>query len=234
MSNSPDLPTTQSDNRDYVTQPITLDKPPASKPRRRPVGQSVRKRPTPATTRTNGLAGRIIWGGVTLLIGVVLGALLAVAWLVWLAPAPQTPLPTPVGHGSVSLTVDDAFLTNVAQNAANNAGLPLPITNVHAHIQPNDTIAITGDVGGILFFGGTHFSAVAQPRVVNGRLTIHLLSGNIGGATAPSATLTALETSINQQLNGSAFSPTFNGVQYVVTGVTTANGSMTVKLGPKA
>lgn len=235
MSKSRELPTTQTENGDDVTQPMPLDESPASKPRRRSTGRSVRKRPTRATaTPMQGFTARIVWGVVTLLIGGVLGALLTVTWLVWLAPAPQAPLPTPAGHGDVSLTIDDAFLTNVAQNAANNAGLPVPITNVHAHIQPNDTIALTGDAGGILFFGATHFSALAQPRIVNGHLMIHLLSGNIGGATAPAGTLSALESSINQQLSGSAFSPTFNGVQYVVTGVTTANGSMTVKLGPKS
>lgn len=234
MSNSRDLPTTPNDNRDYVTQPITLDEPPTPKLRRRLEGHSVRKRPTPTEAPKQGQTARIVWGVVTLLIGGVLGALLTVTWLVWLAPAPQTPLPTPTGHGDVSLTIDDAFLTNVAQSAANNAGLPVPITNVHAHIQPNDTIAITGDTGGFLFFGPIPFSALAQPQVVNGHLTIHLLSGNIGGATAPASTLKALETSINQQLSGSAFAPTFNGVQYVVTGVTTANGLMTVKLGPKS
>ncbi len=233
MSTSHDLPTTRSDTRDYATQPITIDEPTAPKLRKRSVGHSVRKRPAPSEAPKQGLVGRIIWGLVTLLIGGVLGAILATAWLVWLAPSPQAPLPNPPGHGDLSLTLDDAFLTNVAQSAANNAGLPVPITNVHAHIQSNDTIAITGDAGGILFFGATHFSAVAQPRVVNGHLTVHLLSGNVGGATAPGGMLSALESSINQQLSSTAFSPTFNGVQYVVTGVSTSNGLMTVKLGPK-
>jgi len=233
MSNADDLPTLTSDTRDYATLPIKTEEPPAPRPRKRATGHSVRKRPSRADAPKQGLVARIIWGAVTLLIGGIVGALLTVAWLVWLAPGPQAPLPTPTGHGDLSLTLDDAFLTNVAQTAANNAGLPVAITNVRAHIQPNDTIAITGDAGGFLFFGATHFSALAQPRVVNGHLTVHLLSGNIGGATAPSSTLSTLESSINQQLSSPAFSPTFNGVQYVVTGVTTSNGLMTVKLGPK-
>jgi hypothetical protein len=233
MSNSRDLPTTKSDTREYATQPITMDEPPTPKPRKRQTGHSVRKRPTPTSKLPQGLVARIIWGVVTLLIGGVLGALLTFTWLVWLAPGPQAPLPVTAGHGDVSLTMDDAFLTNVAQSAANNAGLPVPISNVHAHIQANDSIAITGDAGGFFFFGPTHFSAQAQPRVVNGHLTVHLLKGNVGGATAPATMLSALENSINQQLSSPAFSPTFNGVQYVVTGVSTTNGLMTVKLGPK-
>lgn len=240
MSDTPDQSSRQHDAFDYITRPIALDDPttivkqstatgkaPASKPASAP------RKPNAPKPRRRGLVGRLIWGLVTLVIGALIGALFMVGWLVWLAPAAQKPLPNPSGQGAISLTVDDAFLTNVAQNAANTAGLPVTITNVHAHIQANDTITITGVVPGFFILPATSFSALAQPLVVNGHLTIHLLSGSIGSAAAPTSTLQALESSINQQLSGSALSPTFNGVQYVVTGVTTTNGAMTVKLGPK-
>ncbi len=243
MSDTPDQSSRQHDATDYITRPIALDDPTTITNQSTATGRAHTPKPTreskaakaakAAKARRRGLVGRLIWGLVTLLIGALIGALFMVSWLVWLAPVAQKPLPNPSGQGAISLTVDDAFLTNVAQNAANTAGLPVTITNVHAHIQANGTIAITGVVPGFFILPATSFSALAQPLVVNGHLTIHLLSGEIGGAAAPTSTLQALESSINQQLSGSALSPTFNGVQYVVTGVTTTNGEMTVKLGPK-
>ncbi|SRR5579875_230340 len=171
-----------------------------------------------------------------LLVGVALGVVLTVGYLVWLTPSAQPTLPNTsaaTGPGTISITVDDAFLTTVTQTAISSANTPVPITNVHAHILAGDSIVITGQTPPIFFFGPGHFSATAQPVAHNGRLGVHLIKGSLGGINAPTQVLKLIEANINQQLGGTAFAPIIGNTQYVVVGVTTTAGHMTLTLQPQ-
>ncbi|HLY30063.1 MAG TPA: hypothetical protein VKQ36_03490 [Ktedonobacterales bacterium] len=219
---------------------------PATKTISQPLESSLTSTPTfrstfPPQQQANTSKARRHWGwsalthALGLVVGLALGATLTLAWLVWYAPSAQPALPNTAtaGPGSIAITVDDAFLTNVTQAAISSASLPVPITNVHAHILAGDSIVITGQTPALPFLGPGHFSATAQPLVSNGKLSIHLLKGTLGGITAPTQVLRAIEIAINQQLDGTTFAPTIGNVQYVVVSVTTTTGHMTMTLEPQ-
>ena len=134
------------------------------------------------------------------LTGFVLGALAIIIALMALPPRqPVTVPPATTEPGHITVTVDDATLSQLAAAGVQNANLPVAVSNVHAHIQDGSALAIAGDAA-LSLVGTRPFAAAAQLSVANGRLVVHLTRGLIGDLSLPAPTLAALESALNDRL----------------------------------
>lgn len=175
-------------------------------------------------------AGCLIWA----LTGFVLGALAIIIALMALPPRQTTatvPTATEPGPGHITVTLDDATLSQLAAAGVQNANLPVPVNNVHAHIQAGDALAIAGDAA-LPLVGTRPFAAAAQLSVADGRLALRLTRGLIGDLSLPAPALAALESALNDRLAAHDLAIFPGGPRYVLTGLTTSDGRLTLILAP--
>lgn len=174
-------------------------------------------------------AGCLIWA----LTGFVLGALAIIIALMALPPRQRATVPaaTEPGPGHITVTLDDATLSQLAAAGVQNANLPAPVSNVHAHIQDGDALAIAGDAA-LPLVGTRPFAAAAQLSVADGRLAVHLTRGAIGDLSLPAPALAALESALNDRLAAHDLAIFPGGPRYVLTGLTTSAGRLTLILAP--
>jgi hypothetical protein len=101
---------------------------------------------------------------------------------------------------------------------------------VQARILPGNMVDISGDANmGIL--GTQHLSATGQLTVLDGHLRMHITRGTIGGLALPAPIVTAIENALNNQFVQLGGMLILGGNRYVVTGVNTTNGLLTLSLG---
>lgn len=164
--------------------------------------------------------------------GVVVGVLLAFTALVMLGQQPRVPPPasTSVAPVHATLTLDNAFLSQLGSDALRGAALPFTITNVHVAIHPGNQIAIAADATAGLF---TRELAVAGTlTATDGRLRLHVTQAAVGGLALPAALDAALESALNARL--AALNDLFQlgGTRYAITSVATQEGLLTLGLAP--
>lgn len=164
------------------------------------------------------------------LIGFVLGALAIVFVLVALPPRqPAAPPPAASSAGHITVTLDDATITQLVATGVQNAHLPVAVSNVRAHIQDGGTLAIGGDAA-LPLVGTRPFETTAQLAVANGRLTAHLTQGSVGDLSLPAPSLAALESALNERLATHDFAIFPGGPNYHITGLTSSDGRLTLFL----
>ncbi len=166
------------------------------------------------------------------LIGFILGALALIIVLVALPPRqPAAPPPAVSSAGHITVTLDDATVTQLVAAGVQNAQLPVAVSNVHAHIQDGGILAIGGDAA-LPLVGTRPFAATAQPSVANGRLAAHLTQGSVGELSLPAPSLAALESALNKRLTTQDFAIFPGGPNYHITGLTSSDGRLTLFLAP--
>lgn len=172
-------------------------------------------------------AGCLVWT----LIGFILGALAIIIVLIGLPPRQLAAVPPAATSGHVTITLDDTTLTQLAVAGVQNAHLPVPVSNVHAHIQDGEALAIAGDAT-LPVTGTRPFAAAAQLSVANGRVAVHLTHGAIGDLSLPAPSLAALESALNDRLAAHDFAIFPGGPRYVITGLTSGDSRLTLILAP--
>ena len=162
--------------------------------------------------------------------GVLVGILLALVALVILAPQPRVARQPGAAPAHATLTLDDAFLSQLSGDALRGAALPFTLSNVRVAIHPDNQIAlvadaITGPLNRQLAMTGT---LVAD----SGQLHIHVTQASVGGLTLPAALDTVLGSALNARLATLNDQFQVGGTRYAITSVTTQEGQLTLGLAP--
>lgn len=179
--------------------------------------------------RSPAAKAEVTWG----LGGLALGMLLMLALLLYLGPQPQTVRQQPPSAPSVTVTVDDSFLSRLARVALAQANLPITFTNVHVHIAAGDALTLSGDATNLPSIVPHHFSAAAQVGATDGNLTVHILRASVGGIALPAPITSALESAVNRQLAQAQVAFMSGNLAYAVTNVTSADNRLTLSLNPR-
>ena len=154
-----------------------------------------------------------------LLAGLILGALLMLVGLIAFAPRPQAAAPGSADpNGDLTITMDDAYLTQVLGSAISQSSLPISLSNVQAEIQPNNLVKISADTSGA-FPVGVPLTALTELSVQSGHLAMRIVSAQVGGLPLPAGVVSALEQQFNSRLMqaGSVLLPS----NYMVTAIHT-------------
>lgn len=169
---------------------------------------------------------QLIWAAGGLLVGIILTVIV----LLGAAPEPPAVAKPPVSASDVSITIDDAALTNLTTAGIAQAGLPFSVTNVQAHIRPNEVVQITGDVP---ILGGLEIrrlSATARLAVQNGHVVMHISQASVGGLGLPSILVAAIENSFDVKSEQLTNSLVLDNTHYVVSDVSSTSGQLTLRL----
>lgn len=170
--------------------------------------------------------GQLIWAAGGLLIGIVL----TVVVLVGVAPEPPAVAKPPVGTSNIAITIDDTALTDLATAGIAQAGLPFSVTNVQAHIQPNEVVQISGDVpilGGLAI---RRLSATAHLDVRSGHVVMHISQASVGSLALPSILVTAIENALNVKSAQLSNSLVVGNTRYVLSDISSTTGQLTLHL----
>ena len=209
---------------DDVTQPFQ----PSATPRPWPPSAAHGMAPRPPRQSRGWLAG--ILAVVGFIVGCSLASGVAMALFAG-SPAPVSP--TASGSAALKVMFTDQLLTTAMASAQPSGGVSL--TQARAHIQPSGAggeITISGTLTGTPVGAGSTVTLVAQPYVSQNTLAIKIVRASVGGVALPPATLNALRDQINQQLAKSSHISLGVGQGLVVSGISFADGSMTVSYMP--
>lgn len=169
---------------------------------------------------------QLFWGALGLFVGIVA----TVIFLLVIAPEPPAVVVLPTSSSDVAITLDDAALSNLTAAGIAQAGLPFTITNIHTHILPNNKVQITGDVpilGGIAM---RRLSATAKLTAEQGHVALHVTNATVGGFDLPGFVTQAIESSFNSQSAALTNSLNVDQTKYDVSGISSSNGKLTLKL----
>lgn len=164
----------------------------------------------------------------------VVGILLAFAALVVLAPQSPAPTPSPAvtsfAPAHATITLDDAFLSQVGVDALSGAALPFVVSNVRVAMHPANQIAIVADAtAGPL---SRQLAVSGTLAAVGGRLRLSVTRAAAGGLTLPAALDAALESDLNARLATLNDLFQFGRTSYAITSVTTREGQLTLGFAP--
>jgi hypothetical protein len=161
------------------------------------------------------------------IVGCTLTTLLALALL---APQPAPNTSAQTTGAALTVTLTDTLLS---QSLGSNLGTgAVTLTQPRAHIQANGQIVVSGVLQGGALASGSAVTIVTQPYVSQNTLAIRVLRASVGGVVLPTLALDALRDQINQQLAQSSHISLGVGQALVVSGVSFANGTMTLTYTP--
>lgn len=161
----------------------------------------------------------------------LVGILLVFTALVILAPQPRAPASPPsVVPAHATLTLDDAFLSQLGAEALRGAALPFAISNVRVAIHPANQIAVFADATAGLFT--RQLTVTGTLAAVDGRLRLSVTQASVGGLALPAALDAVLESALNARLATLNDLFQFGGTSYAITSVTTQEGQLTLGLAP--
>jgi len=163
------------------------------------------------------------------LIGLALGALLVVGYLLVYAPTPQKAVPAASGNNPVTITLDDTYVSQVVAAPLTKSQPSLAISNVQTQINPGNQLLISGEAN--VLGAARPFSATADVFVDNGAIAIRITAVQLVGLPVPDSLSSSLESSINSQLRqtSAAFLPPNSG--YTIKSVSTTAHRMTISIG---
>lgn len=193
---------------------------PAQPPSRssRPARPSPPARPTSSGLRGCGVALAVAGAFIA---GVIVSALLVGTLF---AQAPNPAASSSATGGALKVTITDAFL-NQALNASSASG---SLSQIQTHIQANGQLTISGVLQHTIVASGQTAVIVLAPSVSQGKLTVKMVSGSVGGLPLPGVMLMPIVSSINKQLV-KADRLSIGGGQYLtIKGMSFANGEMTM------
>ena len=169
---------------------------------------------------------QLAWGVLGLLVGIFATAIFLVA----VAPEPLAIQIPPPAASDVSITMDDAALSNLTAAGVAQANLPITVTNIHDHILPNNVVQITGDVpllGGIVV---RRLSATATLTAEQGHVALHVKDASVGDFGLPAVVVTAFEEAFDARSAQLARALSVGSTHYDVSGVSTSDGRLTLSL----
>lgn len=174
-----------------------------------------------------------LWAVGAFVAGCVLTAIIASALL---APAPAPSAPAQTNGAALKVTLTDALLTTAMTSRQGTNATPGAVTlaQPRAHIQANGEITISGVLQGAPMAPGSVITVVAQPYVSQNTLAVKMLRASVAGIALPPSLLNTLRDQINQQLAQSSHVSLGVGQSLVVSGVSFADGSMTISYAPAA
>ncbi len=203
---------------DYPTWPAQPPTPSRSSRSSRSARPSPPSRPASSGLRGCGvalaIAGAFIAG---MVISTLLGAVL-------FAQAPNPATSSSASGGALKVTITDAFL-NEALNASSASG---SLSNIQTHIQENGQLTISGTLQRTIIASGQTAVIVLAPSVSQGKLTVKIVSGSVGGFPLPGLALNPIVSSINQQLVKASRLSIGGGQHLTISGISFASGEMTL------
>jgi hypothetical protein len=162
--------------------------------------------------------------------GFALGIIVTLLALILLAPAPAQKISAPSGSTGIVVTIDNASLSHVIADGLAQANVPFHTSNIQARIHPGNMVDITGDAT-LPVLGTRRLEATGQLTVLDGHLSMHITRGSIGSLDLPAPVISAIESALDNefvQLGGMLI---LGGNRYVVRGVDTTEGLLTLTLG---
>lgn len=168
---------------------------------------------------------RILWGVAGLILGVILTAVV----LIVIAPQPPA-VNTPSTTGNISVTLDDAALSDLTAAGLAQAKLPFTVTNVYAHVHPDNVVDITGDVpllGGIVI---RRLAVTAALSAEQGHIVMHVQRATVGSLGLPAVVTHAFESAFNARSAELTNALDIQGTRYEVSGVSSTEGKLTLNL----
>jgi hypothetical protein len=169
---------------------------------------------------------QLTWGVLGLLVGIFATAIFLVA----VAPEPLAIRIPPIAASDISITMDDAALSNLTAAGVAQANLPFTVTNIHDHILPNNVVQITGDVpllGGIEV---RRLSATATLTAEQGHVALHVKMASVGGFGLPAVATSAFETAFDARSAQLTRVLSVGSTHYDVSGVSSTEGRLTLRL----
>ncbi|HEU5438710.1 MAG TPA: hypothetical protein VFU88_05430 [Ktedonobacterales bacterium] len=163
------------------------------------------------------LAGLLVGAGLTLLVQVL--------WV----PGPAMPA-APRAAGDATLTVDDAFLSQLAAGGLAQGQLPFSVSNVRVRVQAGNVMTMTGTTSPAGLLPARELSVTGQLAASGGRVSFHVTQATVGGLPLPPPVDAALEQALNARLATLADILQVGNTHYSVTGVRTTDGQLTAVL----
>jgi hypothetical protein len=174
------------------------------------------------------------------LIGVVIGVVgFLVVGLFAISPPDISPA-APGQPWDVTLDMSDTFLSTQLNNPQQNSSttVPIALSNAKAAMRADGTVTITGNVG-LSGGGGAAPSAgrlpvnpagavaatiVLRPTAANGKLTVQVVSAQLGPLPVPANLGALLEGPVNNQIANA-----LSGQSFSITELTVRDGAMLVR-----
>ena len=163
----------------------------------------------------------LLWG----IGGLALGVVLTLAVQVLLAPGTST-VPSSTAGGDIMISIDDTFVAQQAARGVSQVQLPFTISGMRAHINPGNTISISGtaSTGPV----AQQFAATSQVWVAGGQLQSHLTSAAVGSAQLPDLVTSVLDDAIDLQLDGAVARLLPSSTGLALSGISTSDGKLTL------
>jgi hypothetical protein len=146
--------------------------------------------------------GRIV---LALIAGIAVGVIIVGGGLYLTKPSGNRPAQQfgdPNAPYDLALTVTEAFFTTqVNKPPADTTGAQSQSTSLKdalVRLREDGTIELQGKASAYGFV--VPVEAIVQPRIVNGKLEMEILSGQAGGLTVPQSVADDIETIINRQI----------------------------------
>ncbi len=161
-------------------------------------------------------------GCLLLIIGIVIGAVAAVAAQALITPPPAVPPPSPTDSDMVILFRNELFSralqAEIGQSAAASA-----LQGLSVQAQEGQTVVVAGT--GVV--GGTGiklpFRVTLRPSVVQNRVRLQIAQAQVGMLKLPGSIFSSIQDTINQEIDQA-----LAGQQYQITGVGTTSDGVVV------
>jgi hypothetical protein len=146
--------------------------------------------------------GRIV---LALVGGIAIGVIIDAGGLYLTKPsgnAPAQQFGDPGAAYDLSLTVTEAFFTSQVnkppQDTTGSQSQGTSLQDAQVRLREDGTIEVQGKASAYGFV--VPVQAVVQPRVVDGKIEMEIISGQAGGLTVPATVADDIETIINRQI----------------------------------
>lgn len=169
---------------------------------------------------------RLLW----IMVGAVFGVALILFTLIWLAPQPMSVKSPSARASDITISLNDSNLSGVVADSLTQAQLPFAVSNVRAHIMPNDIVTISANAD-VPLLPTRQLTATARVAVINGSLNLHIEKGTIGGLNLPSPVVVTIENALNQKFVTLGGLLILGRTKYDISGVTTAENSLVLSVG---
>jgi hypothetical protein len=122
--------------------------------------------------------------------------------------------------------MDDTFLTSLVIEGVSQADLPVQVTQIHAHIQPNSVVFVQGHSPLL----NRQLTMTAQLEASDGTMVMHVTSVKVGGLSMPARLFRSFEQRFNAEAANIIGSLKVGGRPYVVHSISSVDGLLTVAL----
>jgi hypothetical protein len=167
-------------------------------------------------------------GCLTLIVGIIIGVVLVgLAEALLIKPVPLAPAPS--ATSDVVILFQNAFLTRQLQAQAAQVETSVKLQNLAVQGQADQTLAVSGTATAPGTALTVPVRVVVHPALNNGRVTIQIVTAQLGSLKLPSNWFQPLENQINASINRS-----LANTQYQIVGVSTTVEGLLVYVNVKS